>query len=168
MQATTKVVFRKDMSRWRLPKSSKCFCKVLEQNLSSPYTTEEVIEGGVIISKKPLLLIILRPNGQSSHWKFAHNCQRINFSLLLTRYMSSLHICISADPSPPSSRGRRLGRTKQMALALTFCLVARNSHVSAATIRHRAFSGVEGLSTPGALLFRMGCPAPRPLHSPCF
>ena len=30
-----------------------------------------------------------------------------------------------------------------MALALTFCLVARNSHVSAATIRHRAFSGVE-------------------------
>ena len=75
---------------------------------------------------------------------------------------------ISADPSPPSSRGRRLGRTKQMALALTFCLVARNSHVSAATIRHRAFSGVEGLSTPGALLFRMGCPAPIPLHSPCF
>ena len=74
----------------------------------------------------------------------------------------------SADPSPPSSRGRRLGRTKQMALALTFCLVARNSHVSAATIRHRAFSGVEGLSTPGALLFRMGCPAPIPLHSPCF
>ena len=114
---------------------------------------------------------------------------------------------ISADPSPPSSRGRRLGRTKQMALALTFCLVAHNSHVSAATIRHRAFSGVEGLSTPaglpsantsplsrflagskvpkrhrlcrpnghplglnsaGAVLFRMGCPAPIPPHSPGF
>ena len=66
VQTRTEVVFGKDMSRWRLPKSSKCACTtVSEQNLSSPYTTEEVIEGGVIISKKPLL-IILGPSGSQS------------------------------------------------------------------------------------------------------
>ena len=65
-----------------------------------------------------------------------------------------------------------------MALALTFCLVAHNSHVSAATIRHRAFSGVEGLSTPAGLpsantsplsMLLAGSKVPKlPLHSPGF
>ena len=80
---STEVVFGKDMSRWRLPKSSKCFCTTVSgQNLSSPYATEEVIEGGVIISKKPLLLIILGPSGSQSLKACEPTNQRINFSLL--------------------------------------------------------------------------------------
>ena len=83
MQTSTEVVFGKDMSRWRLPKSSKCFCTTVSgQNLSSPYTTEEVIEGGVIISKKPLLLIILGPSDSQSLKACEPTNQRINFSLL--------------------------------------------------------------------------------------
>lgn len=82
MQTSTEVVFGKDMSRWRLPKSSKCFCTTVSgQNLSSPYTTEEVIEGGVIISKKPLL-IILGPSDSQSLEACEPTNQRINFSLL--------------------------------------------------------------------------------------
>lgn len=55
---------------------------VSEQYLSSPYATEEVIEGGVIISKKPLLLIILGPSDSQSLKACEPTNQRINFSLL--------------------------------------------------------------------------------------
>lgn len=76
---------------------------VSEQYLSSPYATEEVVEGGVIISKKPLLLIILGPSGSQSLEACEPTNQRINFSLLrcIKKVVAStLSIFLSHSPFP--------------------------------------------------------------------